>query len=628
MSHPIDPAAQEELESLSEAIASGMEQEQLLTLIAQRTCQVLSVAEAHLFLKQGQLLIRKASHQARQTVPLRSTLALSEGLEGWAARSGRALALEDALADRRFRSLTVAPPDTASEQGHSAVQAAAVPIWSEHQVVGVLSVVAVDQLPSPATLASDFTATPASAPSAREHASIKGLLPLLAVLADLTALALENTRFLAREGRRAKLLTLLHSLAFDVPGKAVLKDVEAQLGEVMEAQLVDVLVYHAATDELVSLAKSETALSLAQRELGLDHLPLGQAGVLAEVFRTGQPFLSNDLRSVPQFPAALTEHLGMKAALVVPLEVEGQQRGLLSVMSSRTDAFFEEDLPFVLLISTRLGHVLHSQELSRELAGAEADWLARADQEQFLPLVAHDLKNILTTLRGNAQLALRRAAREEVSSPEPVFKLIATKADQAIQLVDDLVDASQMESGLFRLFMESVDLVELLQEEVASLQETAGEQHPITFHSEVDQMLVEADRYRLSQVLTNLLTNAIRYSPHGGPIEVTLSQVSAEAGRSNPAGETGEPGQVPQAVLVTINDQGVGILPEERERIFERSFRGRGAQVASGSGLGLYISREIIERHGGRLWVEPREGPGSSFRFTLPTSRTSPHELA
>ena len=80
--------------------------------------------------------------------------------------------------------------------------------------------------------------------------------------------------------------------------------------------------------------------------------------------------------------------------------------------------------------------------------------------------------------------------------------------------------------------------------------------------------------------------------------------------------------------MITINDQGIGIDPDERERIFERSFRGRGAMFASGSGLGLYISREIIERHGGRLWADSREGQGSSFSFTLPTSRSNPNEPA
>jgi signal transduction histidine kinase len=623
MSQPFDPAAQGELESLSEAIASGLEPEQILALIAQRTCQVLSVAEAHIFLKEGQELIRKASHQALRETPLLSRLGAGEGIEGWVARRGRAIALENARNDWRYRSLSATPAGKTKGRAEPALKAAAVPIWSGRQVAGVLSIVDFDP-PATAGKASP-PAQEATAASASSSAPISGLLPLLSVLADLISLALENTRILAREERRSKLIKLLHYMASDLPDK-MLKEVaeamEERIGEVMGVQKVEVLLHNEETDELVSLGIGDTALGRAQQELGLDHLPLGKAGVLADVFRSGQPFFSNNLASVPDFPAALKEKLSLKSALVVPLEVEGKRRGLIAVMSSRADAFSDEDLPFLNLISTRLGHMLHHQELSKELAEAEKERLERAERENFLLLVAHDLKNALTTIRGNAQLALRRASRGDTSSEEQALKLIAARSGQAIQLVTDMVDVNQMETGLFRLFMESVELVELLQEEFSNLQETAGGKHTITFHSDFDQVFVEADRNRLSQVFTNLLTNAIRYSPQGGTIEVLLSAAPSEA--SEPA----EQGMLPQAVMVTVNDQGIGIHPDERERIFERSFRGRGAMYASGSGLGLYISREIIERHGGRLWVEPGEPQGSSFRFTLPTSRSNPSEPA
>jgi signal transduction histidine kinase len=623
MSQPFDPATQGELESLSEAIASGLEPEQVLALIAQRTCQVLGIAEAHILLKQGQELIRKASYQALQETPLLSKLAAGQGVEGWVARRGRAIALEDARKDRRFRSLAVPSASKASAQENVPLKVAAVPIWSGRQVAGVLSVVDFDP---PAT---SVSTPPASVPSASASTPISGLLPLLSVLADLISLAMENTRILAREERRSKLINLLHYMASALPDK-VLKEVaeamEERIGEVMGVQKVEVLLYNEETDELISLGMRDTALGRAQQELGLDHVPLGKGGVLADVFRTGQPFLSNDLDTTPAFPAAFKEKLGVKSALVVPLEVENQRRGLMSVMSSKTDAFSDEDLPFLSLISTRLGHTLHNQELSKELAEAEAERLARTERENFLLLVAHDLKNALTTMRGNAQLALRRATKGDTRSEELALRLISARSDQALQLVNDMVDVNQMESGLFRLYMEPVELVELLQEEVSTVQETSGARHPITFQSDFESIFVEADQYRLNQVLSNLLINAIRYSPQGGMIEVKLSGAPAEANQPAPANGPGEQGQLPQTVMISINDQGIGIPPDEHERIFERSFRGRGAMFAAGSGLGLYISREIIERHGGRLWVGSQQGQGSSFRFTLPTSRSHPHE--
>jgi|GEM_PF-829595 len=618
MPPPFDPTAQGELESLSEALASGLEPAQILALIAQRTCQVLSVAEAHIFLKQGQELLRKASCQLFEETPLLSKLALDEGIEGWVARRGRAVALEDARADRRFKSLRQAGSRAARGAPRDPLKVAAVPIWSSRQIAGVLSIV-------------DLAPPEAPAPLAGSASSINSLLPLLSVLADLISLALENTRILAREERRSKLIKLLHYMASDLPNK-MLKEVaqamEERIGEVMGVQKVEVLLYNQETDELVSLGASDTSIGRAQHELGLDHVPLGKAGALADVFLTGQPFLSNDLETLPHFPAALKEKLGLKSALVVPLEVEDKRRGLISVMSSLPDIFSDDDLPFLSLISTRLGHMLHHQELSKELAQAETERLARAERENYLLLVAHDLKNALTTIRGNAQLALRRIAKGDIDSGEQTLKVIATRSGQAIQLVNDMVDVNQMEIGLFQLFMEPVDLVELLQEEISTLQETSGEKYQITFHRTFNQIIVEADRNRLIQVLSNLLTNAIRYSPQGGAIEVTLSQAPSEASGAFHMGGQSQQRSFPQAALVMVNDQGIGILPGEREHIFERSFRGRGALYASGSGLGLYISREIIERHGGYLWVEAREEQGSSFRFTLPISRSPIDEPA
>ncbi len=618
MPPPFDPTAQGDLESLSEALASGLEPEQILALIAQRTCQVLSIAEAHIFLKAGQELVRKASCQASGETPLLAKLALDEGIEGWVARRGRAIALEDARADRRFKPVGQAPSRAARNAQREPFKVAAVPIWSSRQIAGVLSIV-------------DFAPPGEPAPPAGSPSSFSSLLPLLSVLADLISLALENTRILAREERRSKLIKLLHYMASDLPNK-MLKEVaqamEERIGEVMGVQKVEVLLYNQETDELVSLGASDTTLGRAQHELGLDHMPLGKAGALADVFLTGQPFLSNNLEATPHFPALLKEKLGLKAALVVSLEVEDKRRGLISVMSSLPGVFSDDDLPFLSLISTRLGHMLHHQELSKELAQAETERLARAERENYLLLVAHDLKNALTTIRGNAQLALRRVAKGDIDSGEQTLKVIAARSGQAIQLVNDMVDVNQMEIGLFQLFIEPVDLVELLQEEIATLQETAGEKYQITFQSTFEQIIVEADRNRLIQVLTNLLTNAMRYSPQGGAIEVTLSAAPSEASNTSQVDGQPQQGSFLQAVLVTVDDQGIGILPGERERIFERSFRGRGAQYASGSGLGLYISREIIERHGGHLWVEAREERGSSFRFSLPISRSQLEEPA
>lgn len=478
--------------------------------------------------------------------------------------------------------------------------------------------------PAPELLEVVESANDGVATSVEVLTSLQGMLPLLMVLADLISLALDNRRLLVQSDRRAQLLNLLTYLASDLASQALPEVTQAlanRLSVVFQVPLAELLLHHPESDDLVALALSETALGHLQREVGLDHLPLGKAGALAQVFLTGQPFLSNHLETEAQFPADLREKLELKSALAVAIEAAGSRRGVLLLASTAADAFVEDDRLFLGLISTRLGALLQEQAWSEELAQVEAERLARLERDDFLAAVAHDLKNSLTAMRGNAQLALRRAARGEGTPHEPVLKRIADKAAQAIQLVNDLVDVNHIERGAFRLIMEPIELVEFLRDEVASFQNAFGEHSTFTFNTDFEQVTIEADRNRLSQVLTNLVTNAVHYSPQGGTVEIWLTQAPASQPPTTPSNQANV---LPQAVMIIVNDQGIGVAPSERERIFERTVRGRGSTLVSGSGLGLYISREIITLHGGHIWVEGREGQGASFRFTLPTSRTHP----
>jgi two-component system sensor histidine kinase BaeS len=133
----------------------------------------------------------------------------------------------------------------------------------------------------------------------------------------------------------------------------------------------------------------------------------------------------------------------------------------------------------------------------------------------------------------------------------------------------------------------------------------------------LDTLEVAADQQRLRQVLGNLLANAIRYTPQGGTITVCLSAAVALEVSAAGSGTA----ELPQEVQITVADQGKGIAAEDLPHIFDRFYRGRGEQVASGSGLGLYIAAEIIAQHGGRLWADSTPGAGACFHITLPVSR-------
>jgi signal transduction histidine kinase len=215
-------------------------------------------------------------------------------------------------------------------------------------------------------------------------------------------------------------------------------------------------------------------------------------------------------------------------------------------------------------------------------------------QQEFTAMVTHELKGPLTSLRGFAQLMQRRQAYHAHG-----IEVIIAQTTQLERLISDLLDAARLDAGRMELRRAPADLVALVRD--AAAQATAlTTRHIFELDAPPAPVMSSADGARLGQVLANLLSNAIKYSPEGGTIYVQLSSASGVA-------------------RVSVSDEGIGIAPEARERIFQRFYRvgglGSGAQ---GLGLGLYISRSLVEAHGGTLAVESEVGLGSTFTFTLP----------
>ena len=221
------------------------------------------------------------------------------------------------------------------------------------------------------------------------------------------------------------------------------------------------------------------------------------------------------------------------------------------------------------------------------------------DRLAFLAGVAHDLRNPISALKMSSD-SLARGPRPP--SPEKATRALAAVARQVHRLdrmVGDLLDATRIEAGRLELRWERVDLGAIASN-VADLFRTVSEAHAIEAIAGDTPVLVPCDPTRIEQVLTNLVSNAIKYSPGGGRVVISAGYEDAEA-------------------VVSVTDQGLGISPEDRERIFEPFQRARGASAAlPGIGLGLSVARKLVEAHGGRLEVESRMGEGSTFLMRLP----------
>jgi signal transduction histidine kinase len=220
-------------------------------------------------------------------------------------------------------------------------------------------------------------------------------------------------------------------------------------------------------------------------------------------------------------------------------------------------------------------------------------------KDVFLSSVAHELQTPLAAAKAQAQLALHQLSdrREHVGTTN-ALRVISHQIDRLTRLVSDLLDINRLESGVFELQISEFDLAALLEETRKRIEPPDG-RHPIQIRAP-ERLFVVADRDRIEQVLENLLVNAIRYSPDGG--EISLS-----------AKKEGD------SVHVIIRDRGLGVPKEHQEVIFERFARAHGPTYG-GLGLGLTISKGILEQHGGRIWVESsgRPGEGSAFHVEFP----------
>lgn len=220
--------------------------------------------------------------------------------------------------------------------------------------------------------------------------------------------------------------------------------------------------------------------------------------------------------------------------------------------------------------------------------------------QQFLGLVSHELAQPLTTIQGYTQLLNRQTERRSQTGQRAPVAIDAA-IQQLRRLTDDLHDAAQVGTDRFTIRPTRMDMV-ILARAVISEQQASTTQHQLILDAP-ERVVGTWDRDRLHQLFTNLLANAIKYSPKGGQVRIRVQQTGQE-------------------VLISVADRGIGMTPEQCAVLFQPFARFNQSDAVPGTGLGLYISKAIVEAHGGRIWVESEAGQGTTFYVALPLTRS------
>jgi PAS domain S-box-containing protein len=302
-----------------------------------------------------------------------------------------------------------------------------------------------------------------------------------------------------------------------------------------------------------------------------------------------------------------TSSFGAWAA--IPLLGQDKALGVMVLSFDAPQTFSADDRAFMLALAQQFGQALERARLydTTQQARAEAEVAVRL-RDQFLTIASHELKTPLTSLMGNAEAMQRRAKRDPSLNErdERALNVITNQAKRLNRMITALLDISRLEQGQLAIERVPVDLTSLVRRIVDESQPNLH-QHVLVFTESDELLIIAGDEVRLEQVFQNLIQNAVKYSPKGGAIMVGVEREGKSA-------------------CVSVADQGIGIPPTDMPKLFQRFYRASNADAKhiSGMGVGLYIVKEIVEQHGGKVQVDSVEGDGTTFTIILPLADPIP----
>ncbi len=448
-------------------------------------------------------------------------------------------------------------------------------------------------------------------------------LDLLIAISRQVALALSNARRYGEVERRLMEFTLLQDVARVINRrlelKPLLEAVVEQVARVLGYPVVEIFLVE--DNELVVAASNEKSTSSIRR------IPLDM-GVVGRSQRTGRAQLVPDVSHDPDYVEVLPS---TGSEIAVPLSKGDVVIGVLNVESPQRNGLDENDLQLLTLLADQVSVAIenaalyerlrrHNEELERLVTARTTELEQALDQAreadrlktQFVSDVSHELRTPLSNIR----LYLDLLAQGRAERFETYLQTLNRETDRLVTLIEDLLAISRLDAGTVTPNMEPVDVNALaggLVKDRRRLFAEKGLQLDLQPQADLPQVL--ADPRMLSQVMANLMTNALHYTPGGGRVVVATSLQNRD-------------GQ--DWVTISVADTGVGIPESELLRIFDRFFRGAASRQMGtpGTGLGLAICKEILDRHGGGITVESREGKGSTFTVWLPPWKSAPLALA
>jgi phosphoserine phosphatase RsbU/P len=352
------------------------------------------------------------------------------------------------------------------------------------------------------------------------------------------------------------------------------------------------------------IAENNAELELAAHTGNfIDFLPHGyhqnvNRGIIGWVARTGEKVLCNDVLQDSRYIAY--EYHSTKSELATPIKIDGRVIGVLNVEDTKLHAFDETDAVVLGTLADQLGITVKNAKLYDEVQKANIK-LTELDRmkSEFLGIVSHDFRSPLSSIILAGKSLLKNEAVQDYPRIKEYLQIIVDQANRLNQLAEDTLSITKLESGQLSYYFKIINVERMIQDAVSMVKFSSRH----TFEYTVDQNVafIKGDQTKLRQVVQNLISNAVKYSPKGGKVIVRVGEEAEDQ------------------ILISITDEGMGIPSDQIDKLFQKFSRidTEQSRGIKGAGLGLWICREVVEAHGGKIWIESRVNEGTTVKFTL-----------
>lgn len=426
-------------------------------------------------------------------------------------------------------------------------------------------------------------------------------------LADHAAIVIENVRLYEQTSRRVAELSALQQISLDLTSSlnlgAVLESVAANTLDLTRADVVTIYLYDQHEDTLVF----GTGLS-SYGKADAPPVPIAKNGLTRDVARQGTPkVIDNKIEAQRYLPES-----GIRSIASIPLQKGEIVLGVFDIAFTSEHSFSLDEMRALGLLADQAAIAIQNAQLYLDVQRANEA------KSEFVSIVSHELKVPMTSIQGYARLMTLGAAGSVSQQQIEFANTILKNVERMANLVNDLLDLSRIDSGRIQITPRPIDIGKVVDDVVREMRDQVEDrEHKLIINLPADLPAVYADPARVMQVWTNLLSNAVKYTPRGGRIQVWANRYDSDRDAADR-----------QWIRCAVEDNGIGIAPEDQDRVFEQFYRIRNPQTNKepGTGLGLSIAQSIVELHGGHIWFDSTPGKGSTFYFTLPTSQSVPQE--